>query len=166
MTTPPRSRVMGSWIARWAGYFAFWVILIGFKPADLVVGVGAAIAATWASMALLPPGDLRLRLAGVPRYGLHFLWQSIVAGIDIARRAFARDMRLSPGLVTYHCRYPGGAACNAFASLTSLLPGTLAVYNEQQALVYHCLNTGQPVPEQLAEEEGALCGVLPPGSTT
>jgi multicomponent Na+:H+ antiporter subunit E len=161
MTASGERPLLGSWIARGAGYFAFWVLLIGFKPVDLVVGVAAAAAATWTSMALLPPGEFRLRLAGLPRYALRFLWQSVVAGVDIARRAFAPRMRLRPGLVPYASHYPRGAARNAFASLTSLLPGSLALRDESQGLLYHCLDTGQAVAKQLLEEETALSRALP-----
>lgn len=161
MTATSTHKVMSSAIARGSFYFAFWVLLIGFKPVDLVVGLAAAWAATWASLALLPPGEFRLRLAGLPRYSLRFAWQSVIAGVDVARRAFAPRMRLRPGLVTFASRYPRGAGRNAFASLTSLLPGTLALRDEPQTLLYHCLDTAQPVREQLAEEEQAFSRALP-----
>jgi multicomponent Na+:H+ antiporter subunit E len=161
MTATGERQVLGSWIARGVGYFAFWVLLIGFKPVDLVVGLAAAAAATWTSIALLPPGELRLRLAGLPRFALHFLWQTVVAGVDVARRAFAPQLRLRPGFVSCPSRYPQGAKRNAFASLTSLLPGTVAVQDEVQGLLYHVLDIGQPIAEQLAEEELAVCRVLP-----
>lgn len=154
-------RVFGSWIVRGLAYFAFWVLLIGIKPVDLVVGVAAAAAATWTSLNLLPPGTFRVRLAGLPRYVAHFLWQSVVAGFDVARRAFSPDLPLKPGLVHYASRHPRGAARNVFASLTCLLPGTLAVRDEPQGLLYHCLDTEQPMVEQLAEEEAAFCRAVP-----
>ena len=161
MTATGERHALGSWTARGLGYFAFWVLLIGFKPVDLVVGLAAAAAATWTSIALLPPGEFRLRPAGLPRYALRFLWQSVVAGVDVARRAFAPRMPLRPGLIAYPAGYPRGAKRNAFASVTSLLPGTLPVRDEAQGLLYHCLDTEQPNVEQLAAEEAAFYHVLP-----
>ncbi len=152
---------LSSWIARGVGYFAFWVLLIGVKPVDLLVGLLAAAVATWSSIALLPPGALSLRMVGLPRFALHFLWQTAVAGVQVARLAFAPQMRLRPGLVSCRSRYPQGARRNAFASLTSLLPGTVPVQDDAQGLIYHVLDTGQPIADQLAEEETALYGVLP-----
>jgi hypothetical protein len=42
-------------------FFSFWVILSGFKTADLVVGALAAVIATSASQRLLPPGQWSFR---------------------------------------------------------------------------------------------------------
>jgi multicomponent Na+:H+ antiporter subunit E len=148
-------------IARGAGFLGLWVVLIGLDWVDLAVGAAAAAAAAWTSVRLLPPGTHRVRLAGLPRLALRFLWQSIVAGVDVARRAFSPRMPLRPGWVTYPTRYPRGPARNAFASLTSLLPGTVPVHDDEAGLLYHCLDTGQPVAEQLAEEENAVSRVLP-----
>jgi multicomponent Na+:H+ antiporter subunit E len=162
MNTRITHSCLGSVLSRGLLYFAFWVLLIGFKPVDLAVGLVAASAATWASIVLLPPGEFRLRLAGLARYSLHFAWQSVIAGVDVARRVFAPDMRLRPGLVGFASAYPRGPGRNAFASLTSLLPGSLALRDEPRALIYHSLDTSQPVQEQLAGEELALSRILPP----
>ena len=154
-------RHLSSWVARGVGYFAFWVLLIGIKPVDLVVGVVATVAATWSSIILLPPGEFRLRLAGIPRYAARFLWQSVVAGVQVALLAFTPQLKLRPGLISYRSHFPKGAKRNAFASLTSLLPGTLAVHDEVHGLLYHTLDTGQPIVEQLTVEETAVSRVLP-----
>ena len=161
MTTNSNRQVLGSWLARGVGYYAFWILLIGIKPVDLVVGLVAALAATWCSLLLLPPGEFRLRLAGLPRYGVRFIWLSVIAGVQVARLAFSPQLKLRPGLISYTTHYPPGARRNAFGALTSLLPGTVSVYEEVQGLRFHVLDTGQPIVEQLAEEEIALSRVLP-----
>ena len=49
-----------------------------------------------------------------------------------------------------------GHARNTFATITSLLPGTVPCGDGRaDAIVYHCLDVGQPVVEQLADEERA-----------
>jgi multicomponent Na+:H+ antiporter subunit E len=161
MIATNRGQQLRSWIWRGTAYYAFWVLLIGFKPVDLVVGIAAAAAATWASLVLLPSGSLRLRLVGLPRYGLHFLWQSVVAGIGVARLAFAPRLTLRTGLISYLPHYPYGSQRNVFASLTSLLPGTVALGDNPRSILYHCVDTGQPIVEQLVAEEAALSRVLP-----
>jgi multicomponent Na+:H+ antiporter subunit E len=148
-------------LVRGTGFLALWVVLIGLDPVDLVVGVFAAATATWTSLRLLPPGAHRLRLSALPALALRFVWQSVVGGVDVARRAFAPRLSLHPGFVVYATRYPRGAARNAFASLTSLLPGTVPARDDEQGLLYHCLDVEQPVTEQLAAEEQAVSRALP-----
>ena len=159
-TLASRAKI-GAWIVRWAGYFAFWVLLIGLEPADLAVGLFAVTVATWVSLVLLPPGMLKLRASGLPRYFVHFMWQSVVAGIDVARRAFSPRLPVQAGFVSYSSRYPRGAARSFFASLTSLTPGTLAVKDDSESLLYHCLDSAQPVAAQLAREEAEVSRLLP-----
>lgn len=146
---------------RWVGYLALWVALIGLDPIDLVVGAIAAAVAAWASLRLLPPGAQPVRLAAVPRLALRFLWQSVRAGIDVARRAFSPSLPLQPGFVQYPTGYRRGPARNAFSSISSLLPGTLVVRDDEQGLLYHVLDLSQPVADQLAAEETAVSRALP-----
>src|SRR6185436_12337862 len=49
-------------IGRAALFFALWLMIAGYQPADFPVGLAAAALATWASLRLLPPSTLRLRL--------------------------------------------------------------------------------------------------------
>jgi multicomponent Na+:H+ antiporter subunit E len=150
-----RKALRGS-LARAAGFLGFWLILSGFTLADLVVGSLAAVMATWASLRLLPSGQRRFRPIALTRLVLRFLYQSIVAGIDVARRALDPRLPLRPGFVSYPVCFPPGPARNAFTSLTSLLPGTVPAGDDGEHLVYHCLDVDQPVVAQLAAEETAL----------
>jgi multicomponent Na+:H+ antiporter subunit E len=147
-------------LLRGAGFLGLWVVLIGSQPADLAAGLLAAALATWASLRLLPPGMNRLRPGALTLLTARFLWQSVVAGWDVAWRAFDPRLPIKPGLVRYPVRLPPGAGRNAFASLTSLLPGTVPVDEDGQTLLYHCLAVDQPVIAQLADEEAAFARVL------
>ena len=148
-------------LVRGVGFLALWIVLIGAGPADLAAGVAAATGAAWASLRLVPPGAARVRpvalLALVPR----FLWQSAVAGVDVARRALDPRLPLRPGFVRYRPGLEPGLARNAFASLTSLLPGTVPAHDDGQTLLYHCLDVDEPVASQLAAEELRLVRVFP-----
>ena len=64
--------------------------------------------------------------------------------------------RAAPQMNIYSVGFPVGSARNAFAALTSLLPGTVPSGDEGSRLVYHCLDVDQPVVSQLAAEEAAL----------
>jgi len=148
---------------RGAAFLALWLVLLpSLAPGDLAVGVIASGLATAASLALLPPqrGGVRFvpLLAGIPR----FLWQSIVAGVDVARRALAPNLPLATGFVDYRSALPRGHARNAFATITSLMPGTLPCGEHADAIEFHCLDVEQPVVAQLAEEERRLAAALAP----
>ena len=147
-------------LGRAVGFFALWAALIGVAPADVVVGLVTAGAATWVSLRLLPPAARRIRLAAVPGFGLRFIRQSVLAGVDVARRAFDPQLPLRPGFVTYPVKFPPGTARSAFAALTSLLPGSVPVEEGARTILYHCLDVEQPVVEQLAEEEAVVRDVL------
>ena len=143
-------------IMRGAGFLGFWVALIGFGPADHVVGLIAAAAATWTSLRLLPPQPGRVRLTAVLSLIPHFLWKSVVASVDVARRALDPRLPLRPGFIAYRVGFAPGPACNVFAAITSLMPGTVPCADEEGTLIYHCLDVGQPVMEELADEERRL----------
>ena len=46
--------------ARAAGFLVLWLVLAGVEIADLPAAAVAVVAATWASLHLLPPGSSRL----------------------------------------------------------------------------------------------------------
>jgi multicomponent Na+:H+ antiporter subunit E len=155
-------------LARGLGLFGFWLLLAApwtGSPgaeilADLAIGALAAVWATWVSLRLLPPVPERLRWGALARLAVHFLWQSVVAGLDVALRAFHPRLPLRPGFVAYPVRLPRGQGRAAFGAFTSLMPGTLPVGTDaNDALVYHCLDLDQPVAAGLARDERLLTRV-------
>ena len=148
-------------IGRACLFLAFWLMSAGYEPADLPVGVAAAAAATWASLKLLPPTTVRLRLRSLVTFSLHFLGQSVVSGVQVARIAFDPRLPLRAGFVVYRCRLRSPGERDAFCALSSLLPGTLpAGTNEDGDLLIHCLDVDQPVAANLAAEESLFSRVL------
>ena len=148
-------------MTRWTGFFGFWLLLIGLDPVDLAAGLFAAAAATWTSLHLLPPSGGRLRYAALAQLALRFGQESIMGGMEVARRVLSVRLPLRPGFVVYPARLSPGPACNAFSTLTSMLPGTLpAGVDDHGALLYHCLDVEQSVAAQLAIDEGLLIRAL------
>jgi len=147
-------------ISRAAWFFGVWLVLAGVDLADLPAAAVAVVAATWTSLRLLPPGGARRSPLALARLALRFLYQSIVAGLDVARRALDPRLPLHPGFVTYPTGFAPGTARNVFTTLTSLLPGTVPAGDEGGNLLYHCLDVDQPVVSQLAAEEAALSRAL------
>jgi multicomponent Na+:H+ antiporter subunit E len=147
-------------LARAALFLAFWAALFGVGSADLLVGIVAAAAATWTSLRLLPPGAQRVRLLPLCALLPRFLWQSLLAGWDVARRALDPRLPLHTGLVRYPVGLAPGLHRHTFAAITSLLPGTVPCGVEDGQLVYHCLDTSQPVVAELAAEEQRLAAFI------
>jgi multicomponent Na+:H+ antiporter subunit E len=148
-------------VVRAVGFFVLWIMLTGGNPADLGAGAVAALAATWASVRLLPPGANRVRPAAFARLALRFLHQSVVAGVDVARRALDPRLPLHPGFVVYPVGLPRGPAQNMFTTLMSLLPGTVPTGSDEKGgLLIHCLDVAQPVVAQLGADEALFARVI------
>jgi multicomponent Na+:H+ antiporter subunit E len=158
-------RMLPGSAVRVACFLAFWLVIYGFDPLGLLVGIGAALVATAASLRLLPPGGHALRPLALARLVLRFLVGSIRGGIDVAWRALHPQMPLRPGFVAYKPSLAAGPARSAFCTVTGLLPGTLpAGHDENGNILIHCLDMNQPVVEQLAAEEAAFRQALGGGN--
>jgi multicomponent Na+:H+ antiporter subunit E len=148
------SSTVASAICRAAGVFGFWLVLTDAESSDLAAGLAAALAATWASLRLMPAEQRNIRPIKLAGFVFHFLRQSIGAGTDVAFRALDPRLPLRPGFVVYQGQLPPGSRRNAFCAIISLLPGTLPCgLAEGDDLTIHCLDVTQPVVGQLAAEE-------------
>jgi len=174
--------VAASW--RWAVHLALWFALIGvpavdssedafflrFAP-DFAVGAVAAAIATWVSLRLLPPRRRRRSIVALGTLALRVLRQSFMGGVDVARRAFDPRLPLRPGFVPITVRLDDDLDAAVFASLTSLVPGTLPVDDSRKArgrreIVYHCLDAEAPVARELERDETLLAAALGAARTT
>jgi multicomponent Na+:H+ antiporter subunit E len=152
---------MTSSTVRAAGFFGFWLILTGLSPADIPVGMLAAVLAARASGHLLPSGQWTLQPFALARLVLRFLRQSVAAGLDVAMRAFDPRLPLRLGFIDYRPRTQPGPVRSVFCTITSLLPGTLPCGPDKgDRIAVHCLDVSQPVAEQLATEEAFLLQAL------
>ena len=109
---------------------------------------------------MLPPAPQRVRLGALVLLLPRFLWQSLLAGWDVARRAFDPRLPLRPGFVVFSSSHAPGHLRNTFATISSLMPGTLPCGENEDEIIFHCLDVGQPVLEQLAAEEKVLARAL------
>jgi multicomponent Na+:H+ antiporter subunit E len=157
-------------ITRWIGFLVFWMLLASpdwagppiDSAVEMAVGVLAAAAATWVSLHLLPPMRGRLRYGALARLALLLLWQSVVSSVAVLLQALSPRPSIRPGFLIYPTRIAPGPARAAFGALTSMVPGTVPVGKDSDgALVYHCLDLGQPVEDDLAVAERLLIEALP-----
>lgn len=154
----------GAALWRGAAFLLLWLLLLpSAKPGDLVLGLLTALAATFTSLRLMPPSSGGVRFGRLLALLPHFLWESVRAGIDVARRVFHPRLPLATGFVPCPLTFPPGFARNTFATITSLLPGSVPADETEEAVVYHCLDATTPVVEQLQQEERLLAKALVAG---
>jgi multicomponent Na+:H+ antiporter subunit E len=108
--------------ARFALLLGIWFMIADWSEDDLPVGIAVSVLAVWISLSLLPPTAMRPRLGPLARLSFRFLSSSIVAGVDVARRALLPRLDLRPGLIAVPLTLPPGTARNAFLVYSSLQP--------------------------------------------
>ncbi|MFC7704725.1 Na+/H+ antiporter subunit E [Plastorhodobacter daqingensis] len=147
----------GAVLRRLAAFATLWLVLAGAAPDALAFGVPVAALATWMSFALLPAGP-PLRLGRGLRALPHFLWRSVVGGVDVAQRAFHPRLPLDPGWAKVRVPLGGGARVALGAEL-SLMPGTLVAGSAGDRLLIHMLDRSQDIEGAVALEAGRLAEI-------
>ena len=138
---------------RFVFFLGVWLMIASWKEEDLPVGLVASALALWISLSLLPPSVVRPRLAALAKLSLRFLSSSIIAGVDVARRALLPRLDLRPGFVAVPLTVPPGVARNAFLVYQSLQPGTSPTSAEGEMLQVHCLDISQPIAAAIMADE-------------
>ncbi len=133
-------------------FLGLWVVMDGGAPAGFVIGVPSAVLAGWLSLRVAPGIGRRWRpVAALSLIG-YFLWNSLVAGVDVAIRAFHPGLPLKPGFVTCACSIPEGPNRDLFMAVASLMPGSLPSGELGDGeIVLHCLDTNQPMDAQMSD---------------
>jgi multicomponent Na+:H+ antiporter subunit E len=139
--------------ARFVFFLGVWLMIANWSEDDLPVGLAASALALWISLSLLPPTAVRPRLAPLIKLNLRFLSSSVVAGVDVARRALLPRLDLRPGFVAARFTLPPGVVRNAFLVYSSLQPGNLPTSAEGEVLQVHSLDISQPIAESIAADE-------------
>jgi multicomponent Na+:H+ antiporter subunit E len=163
----PATGRAGAAIRRGVALLLLWIAIAGADFADLPVGLAAAALASWASLRLMPPTRRRVHPVALARLLLRLPWQALVAGIDVARRAFDPRLPVRPGLVPYATQLGAGHARDAFLTLSSLLPGTLpagepASEDANGRVLVHVLDPELLPAEGLAREEALFVQAFGP----
>jgi multicomponent Na+:H+ antiporter subunit E len=132
-----------------------WMVLAGGNPDSWLFGLVAVAAATWASRFITVPTP-RFSFPGLMRFTLLFLRESLLGGVDVARRSLAPCLRISPGFLQYQLRLPEGGARLLFVYAVSLLPGTLATRLEGDRVEIHILDRNMDARSGLVRLECAV----------
>ena len=115
-----------------------WWILTEGAMNSWVIGVPFIFFATLVSIVLLP--SYSWSLIGIVRFIPFFLWHSLCAGADVAKRALHPRLPISPNMYDYRWRLPPGMPRVIMANTVSLLPGTLSAELDEDYLRVHLLD--------------------------
>ncbi|WP_404364748.1 Na+/H+ antiporter subunit E [Marinobacter sp.] len=121
-------------------YFIWW-ILTAADSGGTWFGLAVSLLVAVVSMRLFPPSPYRLRLSGILAFGGYFMAQSVLAGLDVARRLINPRLPMHPGMVTVTTALPEQGPRWLLANTLSLMPGTLTVTIHDNQLGLHCLDT-------------------------
>lgn len=144
----------------------WWALTLG-EVAGLGFGVAVSVLVAWLSVRLFPPSGFRLRPIGLLLFFGYFLSRSVVAGLDVARRLVSPALPVHPGELTLTVYLPEGSPRWLLANTLSLMPGTLSALLEGDQLTLHCLDTRDPVEQDVRETErqvGRVFGLTPQSS--
>jgi multicomponent Na+:H+ antiporter subunit E len=104
-------------------------------------------------------GGWRISLMSLLRLSGYFLGHSLLAGVDVAARAFKHPLPLAPTLIDYPLRLPAGAPTVLMAGLVTLMPGTLAMIGRDRLRV-HVLDRRGDFARDLRRLEARVAAVF------
>ena len=133
-------------------FILIWLILTEGVISSWLIGLPVVLLATIVSIYLLLPTPWSL--IGLIRIIPFFLWHSLSAAVDVAKRAFHPQLPISPGLYHYHWHLSPGMPQIFMANMVSLLPGTLSTELHDKYLCVHVLDqTGSFISQLSILEE-------------
>lgn len=151
-----RSSRVSAYLLRLGILLAAWWILSG-SNSDWWFGLPLAIVAAAVSLWLTPPNRFLLRPQHIPGFAAFFLWQSLLAGWDVAKRTLSPALPLHPEILRIPMALPPGAPTWWLMLIITLLPGTLSVrLHQNRILEVHCLDSRLDVTGSLRDTEAQL----------
>ena len=143
---------------------ALWWVLAEGNLQGVGFGLVFALLAAIASLLVLPaqPSADRINtMLGWLRFIPFFLLQSLLGGVDVARRAFHPRMPLYPAVIRYPLSLSKGWPRVFFLNTVSLLPGTLAVNLDGDAVQLHLLDGRGDPQTALRQVEERVAALFP-----
>jgi multicomponent Na+:H+ antiporter subunit E len=123
-------------------FTTLWLVLTEGRFGNLPLAAMIVLVATGASLILSPRPSWRWRLRGLVRFAPFFFMQSVLGGVDVAKRALQPGSRLAPAMIEHRLQLPEGAPRWFFVAVLGLLPGTLSAELNGERLIVHLLDRG------------------------
>jgi multicomponent Na+:H+ antiporter subunit E len=137
------------------GLFLFiWWILAEGAARSWLIGIPAVMLALTASIMLVPP--MHFRWMEFVKFLPFFFFNSLLGGVDVARRAFHPRLPIDPDLIHYHSHLPPGLPQVFMTLIVNLLPGTLGAELEEGLMKVHVLDKNKDYHEELRAIEQSV----------
>lgn len=141
----------------WLTLLLIWLVANNSLALDIIL-VGAALAAVLA-MLFAPFARVYADIRWTPRVVLNafaflgvFLWELVLANLNVARLVFSPRIRIRPGIVEIKTRLKSPMGRMALANAITLTPGTLVVDIRDDSLFIHWIVVSSEDPEAATRE--------------
>ena len=140
------------YVATFLVLFASYVLLAGYAVQELMLGalVSAAltvILSNYVNYTIDYKFPVRL-LVFIFAYVPLFIWQLLLANLDVARRVLSPKIPLNPGFVKIKTNLEGDFAKLTLANSITLTPGTLSVDVNGDDIYVHTVDVKGKTPEE------------------
>ncbi len=151
-----------------SGFVALWIVLAGeqltYTPA---IAIGAVAATIAVAEVLWPRRRWRWRPLAALRFAAHFLWISLLGGIDVARRVLRIRAKIEPAMEVYDLALdPESPAAALFVGVVSLVPGTLCADVQGNRVWIHAIDRTQDHGRRLRDLQARAARVFVAASAT
>jgi multicomponent Na+:H+ antiporter subunit E len=115
-----------------------WLFLTGsFSTANLIFGLIVGYAAIAVGKPYLGSGKYVASVIGAFRFVRHYLYEIVVANMQLARDLLRREMPFVPGIVRYQTTGLTPAEVTVLANMISLTPGTLSMDTDETGTILY-----------------------------
>ncbi len=129
----------------WLGLFLVWVLITwSVQVQELATGLAVTVVLTLLMRSIYPllsgirPGIKPLFF--VVAYVFIFIWQLILANIDVAKRVLSPRLPISPGIVKVKTKLKSPLAKMMLTSSITLTPGTLSLDVQGEDIFIHWID--------------------------
>lgn len=111
------------------GLAIIWMLLRNeFSPIEFFIGYVVGIALLYVLRRFLHFDFYFRRVIAIVKLILLFLWELVLANIDVAKIVLSPKLNVQPGIIAVPTRLKTEWEVTLLASLISLTPGTLSMY--------------------------------------
>jgi Multisubunit Na+/H+ antiporter, MnhE subunit len=129
----------------WLGLFLVWVLITwSVQAQELLTGAAIAFVLTLLMRSIYPlVGGIKPGIKPffyMVAYVFIFIWQLILANIDVAKRVLSPRMPINPGIVRVKTKFKSSLAKMMLTSSITLTPGTLSLDVQGDEVFIHWID--------------------------